>query len=110
MDRWGFFDRDIWVTIEASIAKSTSKKYWGIIKSFEDFLLDINRSVETVRVQDVLAYFQDFVDMKKPASTIRGVYAAVVRFFTLHKREEFIAQPMFKIFVKGAQRYGSVTC
>ena len=104
MDRWGFFDRDIWVTIEASVAKSTSKKYWGIIRSFEAFLLDLNRSVDSVRVQDVLSFLQDFVDIQKPASTIRGIYAALTRFFTLHKREVFITQPILKMFVRGAQK------
>ena len=103
MDRWGFYDQDIWGTIEASVAKSTAKKYWGITKSFQEFLLDINRSVDLVRVQDVLTFLQDLVDAKKPASTVRGVYAALVRFFTLHNRENFINQPLIRYFVKGVQ-------
>ena len=83
MDRWRVFEPDTWVTIEASHAPGTQVSYGRIFKRFEEFLADVGRSMENVRVSDVLSFIQEYVDAKSAASTIRSVSASIHQYFRL---------------------------
>jgi site-specific recombinase XerD len=105
MDRWKIFDPAIWNTVHASIAPSTEKRYRGIFTLFQNYLSDVGRSLQNMEREDVLSFFQDYVDDRKAASTIRSVYSALLFHFRLHGVESFLtSNPIVQMFVDGAQR------
>jgi hypothetical protein len=51
---------------------------------------------------------QEYVDKRRAKSTIRGVYAALLHFFTLFQREDILKSPLVSLHVLGAQRLAPV--
>jgi site-specific recombinase XerD len=105
MGRWKVFDPAVWNTVHASIGPTTLKRYRSIFALFRTYLSDVGRTIQTVEVEDVLAFIQDYVDDRKAESTIRSVYAALLFHFRLEGRHEFLTNnPIVQMFIKGAQR------
>jgi site-specific recombinase XerD len=101
--RWKIFDPTIWETIQAAVAPSTQRGYHAIFSLFLDYITQIGRTVETVNVDEILTFFQDYVDDRKSASTIRQVYSSLLYHFRLHGCETILRNPLILMFVKGAQ-------
>jgi hypothetical protein len=81
------------------------KRYRSIFALFRNYLSDVGRTIQTVEVEDVLAFIQDYVDDRKAKSTIRSVYAAILFHFRLEGRHEFLTTNLIvQMFVKGARR------
>jgi hypothetical protein len=105
MGRWKVFDPAVWNTVQASIAPSTLNRYRGIFRLFMSYLSDVGRSIQTAETEDVLSFIQDYVDDGKAESTIRSVYSAILFYFRLNGRQDFLLNnPVIQMFVKGAQR------
>jgi site-specific recombinase XerD len=65
----------------------------------------VGRTVETVETEDILSFFQDYVDDRKAASTIRSMYSSLLFHFRLRGRERMLTEnPIIQMFVEGAQR------
>ena len=64
--------------------------------------------MDNVKIRDVLSFLQDFVDAKKPASTIRGVKAALMRQFAFFQREDVMNSFLVKLHVQGAQKLAPI--
>ena len=104
MDRWSVFEAPTWVTIEASFAPGTQISYGRIFKCFEEFLADVGRTMENVRLLDVLSFMPEYVEAKSAASTIRSVSAALHHFLRLHQKEQLLSSYPLRLFFQGAQR------
>ena len=104
MDRWNVFEPATWVTIEASYAPGTQKSYGRVFKQFEAFLADVGRTIENVRLSDVLTFMQEYVEAKSAASTMRYVSASLHHYFRLHRQEQVLSSYLVRLFVQGAQK------
>jgi site-specific recombinase XerD len=103
MARWNIADRQIWRTVEASLADSTRRTYKPIFAKFLSFLEEIGTTIETFSVQHVLSFMQTFVEAKRSASGMRSVHAALTHYLQLFRREKVMHLPIVVKFVKGAQ-------
>jgi site-specific recombinase XerD len=108
MALWGISDEPTWTTIEAALAPASNKAYRATFCNFLRFLDKVGRDMTTVGVVDVLSFIQEFVDKKRAKSTIRGVFAALLHFFTLFQKEHIIKAPIIALHVLGAQRLAPV--
>jgi site-specific recombinase XerD len=109
MARWGIADLPTWRTIEAALAPNTNKAYTNTFKTFLRFISNVGRDMDSVTLNDVLSFLQEYVDKQRAASTIRQLHAALLHFFTLYKKAEILNSPLITLFVQGAQRLAPST-
>jgi hypothetical protein len=82
--------------------------YTSTFSTFLSYIAAVGRNMDTVRLVDVLSFLQEYVDLRRAPSTIRAAHAALLHFFTLHRREDVIASPLVALLVKGAQNLAPV--
>jgi hypothetical protein len=102
MGRWGISDIPTWNTIEAALAPATRRTYSTVFNSFLRYVGQANRTMENVRMIDVVSFLQEFVHEKKTRSTIQVANAALLHYFLLYNREDLLKHPIVKLHVKGA--------
>jgi site-specific recombinase XerD len=79
-----------------------------VFTSFLKYVGQAGRTIENVRVIDVLSFLQELVDEKRARSTIRVAHAALSHYFVLHAREDLLNHPIVKLHFKGAQNLAPV--
>ncbi len=109
MARWGIADRQVWRTVEASLAESTRRTYQPIFTKFLSFLEEAGTTVETFCVQHVLSFMQLYVDAGRSALGMRSVHAALTHFLQFYRREKVMKLPIVVKFVKGAENLAPPT-